>query len=132
MDLSTLPRLSAPHVHSVRPARILMIDDGSDIGIGLLLLFRIWGHTVSVAHSWRQGLQRAGALDPQLVLVNLGLVAGGALESVVRALEPMLNGSRVVALRDGLAYFVEETEQGPQLTLAQTAKLRAFVKSMID
>jgi ActR/RegA family two-component response regulator len=132
MNFSTLPRQSAPHVHSVRPARILMIDDGSDVGIGLLLLFRIWGHTVSVAHSWRQGLQRAGALDPQLVLVNLGLVAGEALESVVRALEPTLNGSRVVALRDGLAYFVEETEQGPQLTLAQTAKLRAFVKSTSD
>ena len=127
--------LLAPRVRRVVPiarARILMIDDGSDVGLGLLLLFRIWGHAVSVAHSWRQGLIQACSQDPQLVLVNLGVHGVGSLTTVVRTLKPALHGSRVVALQDGLAYFVEEGERGPQLTLAKTSALKALVKSMVD
>ena len=134
-DVRATPLLLAPRVRRVVPiarARILMIDDGSDVGVGLLLLFRIWGHAVSVAHSWRQGLLQACSQDPQLVLVNLDLPGVGSLDRVVQMLKPELHGSRVVALQEGLAYFVEEGEGGPQLTLAKTTALKAIVKSMVD
>jgi hypothetical protein len=129
------PLLLAPRVRRVVPiarARILMIDDGSDVGVGLLLLFRIWGHAVSVAHSWRQGMLQACSQDPQLVLVNLGLPGVGPLDTVLSALKPGLHGSRIVALQEGLAYFIEEGERGPQLTIAKTTALKSIVKSMVD
>jgi hypothetical protein len=109
-----------------------MIDDGSDVGVGLLLLFRIWGHAVSVAHTWRNGVLQACSQDPQLVLVNLDLPGVGSLETVLGALKPDLHGHHVVALKEGLAYFVEEGERGPQLTLAKTTTLKSIVKAMVD
>lgn len=134
-EVHATPLLLAPRVRRVVPiarARILMIDDGSDVGVGLLLLFRIWGHAVSVAHSWRHGLLQACSQDPQLVLVSLDLPGVGSPEAVLGALKPGLHGSRIVALREGLAYFVEEGERGPQLTLAKTTALKAIVRSMVD
>jgi len=134
-DVPATPLLLAPRVRRVAPiarARILMIDDGSDVGVGLLLLFRIWGHAVSVAHTWRNGVLQACSQDPQLVLVNLDLPGIGSLETVLGALKPDLRGHRVVALKEGLAYFVEEGERGPQLTLAKTTTLKSIVKSMVD
>ena len=133
MPLSQLDTLSAPRPSLDRGARVLMVDQGSDIGVGLLLMLRIWGHSVSVARTWRHGLLQARELDPHVVLVNLDLLLPGTLGTAMRALLAVdSRAACLVALKDGLPYFVEGTGGVPRLRLATTPALKAAIRALIE
>ena len=108
-----LHRLPSPPTASRRPARgpsarILLVDPGSDAGLGLLLMFRIWGHTVTVARTWEDGLSQARALPPHLALVNLELLDCGLGRALAALQEAGYAADRLVAIEDGLPCLLEE------------------------
>ena len=134
VSVTQLSSLSDPQRPSLdREARVLMVDQGSDIGVGLLLMLRIWGHSVSVARNWRHGLLQARDLDPHVVLVNLDLLLPGTLAAAMRALRAVDARTNIlVALKDGMPYFVDEAGNSPRLRLATTPALKAAIRSLVE
>jgi len=110
-----------------------MVDQGSDIGVGLLLMLKIWGHSVSLARSWRHGLLQVRDLDPHVVFVNLDLLLPGTLGATMHALRVDARTTMLVALKHGMPYFVEE-EVGcaPRLKLATTPALKAAIRALVE
>jgi PAS domain S-box-containing protein len=54
-------------------ARILVVDDNQDLARGLARLLELQGHVVAVAHDGPSGLELARAIDPDFVLLDIGL-----------------------------------------------------------
>ncbi|MEO5701815.1 MAG: ATP-binding protein [Casimicrobiaceae bacterium] len=73
------------------PARVLVVDDNRDLTESLAMLLRMMGHKVDVAYSGWQALQIAADVDPDLVLLDIGLPdldgyeAGRRLRRILRA-----------------------------------------------
>jgi len=110
-----------------------MVDQGSDIGVGLLLMLKIWGHSVSLARSWRHGLLQVRDLDPHVVFVNLDLLLPGTLGTTMHALRAADAGTTLlIALKNGMPYFVEEAGSAPRLRLATTPALKAAIRALVE
>jgi CheY-like chemotaxis protein len=66
-----------PHDRAARAegarARILVVDDHVDTARALAGLLRVAGHAVEVAHDGREAIERARALRPDAVLLDIGL-----------------------------------------------------------
>ena len=79
--------------------RVLVIEDNRDAGDSLVEALELTGHTVEMAHSGPEGLARARAFAPDVVLCDIGLPGMSGFE-VARAMraDPLLSGSRLVAL----------------------------------
>lgn len=54
-------------------SRVLIIEDNDDAALSLRMLLELLGHQVSVAHSGPEGVKRAVADRPQVVLSDIGL-----------------------------------------------------------
>jgi CheY-like chemotaxis protein len=54
-------------------ARILVVEDDSDLREGLRHLLEIWGHSVEVAESGTRGIEKAIENRPQIALIDIGL-----------------------------------------------------------
>ena len=63
----------APVAHNQSGRRVLVVEDNPDYRETLRLLVQLWGHQVSVASSGTQGVQRALADRPDVVLIDIGL-----------------------------------------------------------
>ncbi|HXY41572.1 MAG TPA: response regulator [Vicinamibacteria bacterium] len=83
----------------VRRRRILVIDDYLDAAESLRDVLLLYGHAVAIAHSAAEGLLRARAFRPDVVVCELRLrhTAGWRLPAALRAL-PRLAATRVIAL----------------------------------
>ncbi|HEX2539873.1 MAG TPA: CHASE3 domain-containing protein [Caldimonas sp.] len=57
----------------VRPLRILVVDDNEDSADSLVMLLALEGHEPHVARDGPEALQRAAALRPEAVLLDIGL-----------------------------------------------------------
>jgi signal transduction histidine kinase len=55
------------------PGRILIIDDNRDAADSIALALELAGHTVSTAYEGEDGLARANAFAPDVVLLDLGM-----------------------------------------------------------
>ena len=57
----------------LRPLRILVVDDNPDSADSLVMLLALEGHDAHVARDGPQALERAEALQPEAVLLDIGL-----------------------------------------------------------
>jgi PAS domain S-box-containing protein len=55
------------------PRRILVVDDNQDSADSLATLLRLTGHEVHIAHDGLEALERAAALQPEVILLDIGL-----------------------------------------------------------
>ena len=125
---SVFPSRRHQRLHPV--ARIVMLDDGSDAGLGLLLHFRMWGHAVFAVRTWRDGLAYSRALNPHLVLVNLDVAGPRGLDEMTQVLHAYgPKGLRILVLKDGLPYFVQESESA-ELRIAGVPALKTALRSL--
>lgn len=62
---------SSAEASTVRPLRVLVVDDDEDTAQSLALLLRLFGHESHAAHSGASALARAGELAPDIVFLDL-------------------------------------------------------------
>ncbi len=81
------------------PLHVLVIDDNVDAADSLRDLLQLAGHEAEVAYSGPQGLEKARAMRPDVVLCDIGLpgMDGYAVAGVIRA-DPELSSTRLVAV----------------------------------
>ena len=79
--------------------RILVVDDNRDGADSLADLLTLAGHEVHVAHDGAQALARAGALEPDFVLLDIGLpdIEGHEVCRRIRSM-PWASELRIIAL----------------------------------
>jgi len=79
--------------------RVLVIDDNADAADTLKDVLELGGHEVDVAYAGREGLEKAHAFKPELVLCDIGLpeMDGYEVAKEVRA-DPELRDVTLVAL----------------------------------
>ncbi|HSG40396.1 MAG TPA: ATP-binding protein, partial [Thermoanaerobaculia bacterium] len=82
-----------------RPRRILIVDDNSDATLTLHALLELWGHEVRSAQDGPAALAAAAELQPEIVLLDLGLpgMSGFEVAPALRAM-PGLRGVMIVAV----------------------------------
>lgn len=81
------------------PLRVLVVEDDVDSAESLRAALEISGYAVEVALGAREGVERAGAFRPEVVLCDLGLPDADGF-AVARSLRehPELRGVRLIAL----------------------------------
>lgn len=79
--------------------RILLIEDHEDSASSMKDLLEIYKHTVEVAFSGPEGLQKIKSFHPDLVICDIGLpgMSGYQVAEVIRA-DPNLKGLGLIAL----------------------------------
>lgn len=79
--------------------RVLVVEDNDDGREALVALLKVWGFDVQAAEDGRQGLERALADPPPVIILDIGLPKLDGYE-VARRLRQTCNGStpRLIAL----------------------------------
>ena len=92
-------RAKLPEPSSLRPTRILIVEDNEDARESLRLLLELDGHEVMAAASGEEGLDQAQAHEFTIALVDLGLPGIDGFE-VARRLRALARGAelRLVAI----------------------------------
>jgi CheY-like chemotaxis protein len=67
------------------PLRVLVVDDLEEAALMLGLIMKRMGHVVKLAHGAREALEKARALEPEVVFLDIGLPDGNGYD-VCRAL----------------------------------------------
>jgi CheY-like chemotaxis protein len=80
-------------------ARILVVDDNVDLAQGLARMLRILGYQVQVAHDGPSGLDLARQLNPEFIVLDIGLpgMDGYQIAAHIRAEEAM-KGAVIIAI----------------------------------
>jgi PAS domain S-box-containing protein len=92
-------RETTPPAHAVH-RRVLVIEDNDEAAEMLREVLQVIGqHEVEIAHDGREGLERARASHPEVVICDIGLpeMDGYAVARSIRA-DPSLGATRLVAL----------------------------------
>jgi two-component system CheB/CheR fusion protein len=78
---------------------VLLVEDNLDAAEALSELLRMWGHEVEVAHDGVSALRTARTVEPDVVLLDIGLpgMDGYEVARELRAI-PGLAASRLIAL----------------------------------
>jgi CheY-like chemotaxis protein len=97
-----LPALAAPPTRArevLRQSRVLVVEDNRDTADSLSLLLEILGQEVSVAYTGPEGVARAVAWVPDLVLCDIGLpgLDGFGVAAALRQ-HPATARARIVAV----------------------------------
>ena len=66
-------RAGAGQDNSIRPCRMLVVDDNRDGADLMAVLLRLQGHEVEVAHDGYRALEIAARFEPEVVLLDIGL-----------------------------------------------------------
>ncbi len=92
-------RPEVPAAVTLRPRRVLVIEDNVDAAESLRLALEMEGHEVAVAPDGPSGVERALELIPEVVLCDIGLprMDGYAVAKALRR-EPALRDTLLVAL----------------------------------
>ena len=64
---------SPEQVSALPPRRILVVDDNLDAAEGLAMLLSLRGHDVATAYDGQSALEKARKLQPDVVLLDIGL-----------------------------------------------------------
>jgi CheY-like chemotaxis protein/anti-sigma regulatory factor (Ser/Thr protein kinase) len=62
-----------PKTKASAARRILVVDDNRDSAKSLAMLLKVLGHETHVAHDGLEALERADALQPEVILLDIGL-----------------------------------------------------------
>jgi len=54
------------------PCKVLVVDEDRDNADTTVMLLQMWGHEAEAAYSAEDATSKAGALDPDVVLLDLG------------------------------------------------------------
>ena len=86
-------------VRRIGPLRVLVVDDNLDSARSMSLLLKLWGHESEVAPDGPAAIERAAALRPHVVLLDIGL-PGMSGYDVARELRcrPESRGAMIVAV----------------------------------
>jgi CheY-like chemotaxis protein len=74
-------------VHTVRPCRILFVDDNRDTATSMAILLQMYGHEVRTAFDGLEALQVAATFRPDVVLLDIGLPKMNGYEAAHRIRE---------------------------------------------
>jgi CheY-like chemotaxis protein len=68
------------------PCKVLVVDEDRDNADTTVMLLQMWGHEAEAAYSAEDATSKAGALDPDVVLLDLGrpIVTGLSLADELR------------------------------------------------
>jgi CheY-like chemotaxis protein len=78
--------------------RILVVDDNQDAAESLAVLLRMIGHEVHTAHDGVQAVEKASALRPKVVLLDIGLPKLNGYEAARRIRKEHGAGVKLIAL----------------------------------
>jgi signal transduction histidine kinase/CheY-like chemotaxis protein len=78
---------SEPTGRRAAPRRILVVDDNRDSAASLATLLEMHGHEVHIAHDGQQAVEAAARLQPEVVLLDIGLPALNGYETARRIRE---------------------------------------------
>jgi CheY-like chemotaxis protein len=99
-----LPLIEAPVVQPPIEAakrypgkRILVVDDNEDAANSLASILELEGHRIDIVYTGRDALERAQAICPEVILLDVGLPDISGYE-VARHLRPLLMTTQIVAL----------------------------------
>jgi signal transduction histidine kinase len=84
-------------VACVESKRILIVDDNADAADSLALLLQLEGHTTRPVYGSLAALESAGAFDPEVVLLDIGLPGMDGYE-VARRMRARGSKAQIVAL----------------------------------
>ena len=88
-----------PHASQrARSHRILVVDDNVDVAESLAMLLRLDGHEVTIAHDGVHALAAAQAVQPGVVLLDIGLPDMDGYEVCRRLRAAGHTHTRVIAL----------------------------------
>ena len=79
------------------PRRILIVDDNADSANSLAMILSLSGHLVEPVYGAEEALERAAAIDPDVILLDIGLPGMDGYE-VARLLRSRGSSARLVAL----------------------------------
>jgi two-component system CheB/CheR fusion protein len=81
------------------PRRVLVVEDNADAADTLCEMLALWGHAVEVARDGGEGIEKARAFRPEVVLCDIGLPVMNGYE-VARAIraDPATAGAFLVAV----------------------------------
>ena len=81
------------------PRRVLVVDDNIDAGEMLTEVLSRWGHRVTLATDGLHALELAAQLEPEIVLLDIGLPELDGYQVAARLREmPGLAATRIVAV----------------------------------
>ena len=86
-----------PSEQSAVRRRILIVDDNADSADSLAMILNLCGHVAEPVYGAAEALERAAALDPEIVLLDIGLPGMDGYE-VARLLRSRGSSARLVAL----------------------------------
>jgi len=99
-----LPLIEAPAVQPPVAAakrnpgkRILVVDDNEDAANSLASILELEGHRIDVVYTGSDALERAQAIAPEVILLDVGLPDISGYD-VARRLRPLLLTTQIVAL----------------------------------
>jgi CheY-like chemotaxis protein len=108
--------------------KVLVIDDNRDTADSCVALLQIWGHTAVAAYSAAEGVAQCRALDPDVILIDIGLPGRSGFE-VAEELEQLCPDARFVAFtgftradivkRSKASFDAHLTKPAPPSELAQ-------------
>jgi len=111
--------------------RVLIIEDNIDAANSLREVLELGGHRVEIAFSGREGLEKARASRPEVVICDIGLpeMDGYAVARAIRA-DPDLNRLALVALTGyaGPAAVTGAKEAGFDAHLAKPPSMEAIAR----
>jgi PAS domain S-box-containing protein len=83
----------------VAPLRVLVVEDNADAADTLREMLLLWNHDVEIAHDGGEGLEKARAFHPEIVLCDIGLpvLNGYEVARAIRA-DPALAATFLVAV----------------------------------
>lgn len=100
----TLPVIDLPGEAREEPSeqtaarrRILIVDDNADSADSMAMILNLCGHVAEPVYGAAEALERAAALDPEIVLLDIGLPGMDGYE-VARLLRSRGSSARLVAL----------------------------------
>jgi len=114
--------------------RVLVVEDKPDAARSLATLLRHWGHDVRVAFDGPAALQEAGADEPDVVLLDIGLPGMDGYEVARRLRETLHEKGTLFIVISGYgteADIRRSREEGIELHLvkpADPAELRAALE----
>src|SRR5262249_31163621 len=90
------------------PCRVLIVDDCPDAAGSLAILLQLWGHEVHVTHNGPAALEAIPALQPEVVLLDIGMPGMNGWE-VARRIREQEGGQNILLV--ALSGYGQERDQ---------------------